>query len=506
MERLGDEPEAAAREAGSQLQRHESRRRPDRHERGAALRRHAAKARCSIGIGAVKPPNAGISTMSRVRSYSFTGDARRSGRPGCARSAGICCPPPTELAWSPDGRSSSLRRPATRCSRWTPAATAACASWLPTTTPGTRTPRWSATGAAARPASPSAWASGRGSRSSTPPLGERSHPQRVSPAWYADGSPLAYTTGAGARLDPIAAPTAPALVPRSGHSSVLAAGRAGDRIRARLRRSDDRRRRERRGAHRRRRASAWSPDGSLLAFSTADGARITRRDGTLVRFAGAHRRMALRGPARPLEDNGPSWSTWSRDGRPSSRRHSASPRGTVADWPSCWAGDSGSTSTSVAPGDRGALIELDPPACAGRTARAPMPPRHRSRRPSRGQRRARPALPRRGDDVVLAGAATTASTRLLAPTGCKVVRQRRAQRRPGTTASSVAKGATAWSGTAAATCSTAARSRLDSRIGRRRSPGHDPLRPWARHRLGRPQRPRRGGLRARRPLELAARP
>ena len=45
VERLGDEPEAAAREAGAELERDESRRRADRDERGAALRRHAAKAR-----------------------------------------------------------------------------------------------------------------------------------------------------------------------------------------------------------------------------------------------------------------------------------------------------------------------------------------------------------------------------------------------------------------------------------------------------------------------------
>ena len=41
VQRLGDQPEAAADQAGAELERGEHRRRADRDERGPALRRHA---------------------------------------------------------------------------------------------------------------------------------------------------------------------------------------------------------------------------------------------------------------------------------------------------------------------------------------------------------------------------------------------------------------------------------------------------------------------------------
>ena len=57
VRRLGEQPEARAREPGDELDHDEETRGPDRDERSAALRRHARKATASAG-GRVERPRA----------------------------------------------------------------------------------------------------------------------------------------------------------------------------------------------------------------------------------------------------------------------------------------------------------------------------------------------------------------------------------------------------------------------------------------------------------------
>lgn len=329
--------------------------------------------------------------------------------PGARAPAGICCPPPTELAWSPDGTKLLVAQAGHPLLEVDAGGDGGVRKLAADDNAWYRTPRWSPDGSRVA-ATRLSVGLGPGPRIE---VFDASAGQVVAiltglnPAWSPDGSRLAYTTlgagdrpsitiaaadGSGARV--LGLGTAPSWRPDG-----LAIAFERDYVVRTI--GVDGSAEVRIGEGER---PLWSPDGSLLAFSTADGARITRRDGTLVRFArGAPVAWLSEGRLVLWRDNGTvvvdvvtgrtivlsqAFGEPSRDGR----------RLAVL-----LAGDSGQHLYAVAPGDRGARrLELDPPACAGRTA----PCRLGTDRADRlvGSAARDLLFPGAGDDVVLAGA------------------------------------------------------------------------------------------------------